>query len=82
MFCWIAKVGETVTLYRPRQNNRAWKPIDTAPADKDVELQVADQFGSYTLTFPCRLQDGDWVNSSSDGRLEVNPTHWRERKPY
>ncbi len=69
-----------VSLYRPKQNNRFWKPIDSAPPDREVELQVVDQFGSYTLMFPCRLTDGGWVNANSQGRLEVEPTHWRERK--
>lgn len=69
-----------MSLYRPKQNNRLWKPIESAPPDRDVELQVADQFGSYALTFPCRLTDGRWVNANSRGQLEVEPTHWRERK--
>jgi hypothetical protein len=69
-----------VSLYRPKQNTRAWKPIESAPVDREVELQVADQFGSYALTFPCRLTDGGWVNANSQGTLEVTPTHWRERK--
>ncbi len=70
-----------MTLYRPKQNNRIWKPIDSAPADREVEVQVADQFGSYALMFPCRLTESGWVNANSQGRLEVEPTHWRERKP-
>jgi hypothetical protein len=76
----ISTFGGAVTLYRPKQNTRAWKPIDSAPADREVELQVADQFGSYALTFPCRLTEEGWVNANSQGRLEVEPTHWRERK--
>jgi hypothetical protein len=71
-----------VSLYRSRQNNRFWKPIDSAPSDREVELQVSDRFGSYTLMFPCRLTDGGWVNATSQGRLDVEPTHWRERKAY
>jgi hypothetical protein len=73
-------LGGAVTLYRPKQNNRVWKPIDSAPPGRDVELQVADKFGSYTLMFPCRLTDAGWVNATSEGRLEVEPSHWRERK--
>jgi hypothetical protein len=30
--------------------------------------------------FPCRLTESGWVNANSEGRLEVEPTHWRERK--
>jgi len=65
-------------LYQTKRSNRAWKPIDTAPTDKDVELQASDNFGPYTLTFPCRRRDGSWVNSRSLGAIEVQPTHWRE----
>jgi hypothetical protein len=57
-----------------------WQPIDSAPADREVELQVADQFGSYTLMFPCRLTESGWVNANSQGQLAMQPTHWRERK--
>jgi hypothetical protein len=69
-----------VSLYRSKQNNRFWQPIESAPDDREVELQVADRFGSYALTFPCRLTKKGWVNANSQGRLEVHPTHWRERK--
>ena len=69
-----------MSLYRPKQTNRFWKPIDSAPSDREVELQVSDNFGSYTLTFPCRLTSTGWVNANSKGRLEGEPTHWRERK--
>jgi hypothetical protein len=69
-----------VSLYRPKQNNRFWKPIESAPPDQVVELQVADAFGPYTLNFPCLLTEDGWVNANSRGRLEVEPTHWRERK--
>lgn len=71
-----------VSLYRPKQNNRFWQPIESAPPDREVELQVADSFGSYTLMFPCRLTEEGWVNANSQGRLEVEPTHWRERKAH
>lgn len=71
-----------MTLYRPKQNNRFWKSIDSAPPDREVELQVADSFGSYTLAFPCRLTDTGWVNANSQGKLEVEPTHWREHKAH
>jgi hypothetical protein len=76
------QAGCGVSLYRTKQNNRVWKSIDSAPDDREVEVQVADSFGPYTLTFPCRLTQEGWVNANSKGRLEVEPTHWRERKAY
>ena len=69
-----------MSLYRPKQNNRFWRPIESAPPEKEVELQVTDAFGAYTLMFPCLLTKEGWVNANSRGRLEVQPTHWRERK--
>ena len=69
-----------MSLYRPKQNNRFWKTIDSAPPEREVELQVTDAFGAYTLMFPCLLTKDGWVNANSRGRLEVQPTHWRERK--
>jgi len=69
-----------LSLYRPKQNNRLWQPIDSAPPDREVELQVTDQFGSYALRFPCRLTGKGWVNAASERQLELEPTHWRERK--
>jgi len=70
-----------VSLYGPKRNNGTWKPIESAPTDRSVELQVVDQFGLYKLGFPCRLTNAGWVNANSKGRLTVKPTHWRERKP-
>jgi len=31
-----------------------WKPIETAPFDRDVELAVIDGGGVHALTFACR----------------------------
>ena len=40
-----------------------WKPIDTAPFDRDVELAVINSDGKHALTFPCRRTIGGWVNA-------------------
>lgn len=39
-----------------------WKPIDTAPFDRDLELAVIDGEGKHTLTFPCRRIVGGWFS--------------------
>ena len=60
----------------------SWKSIDTAPEGEDVTLVVVDAEGeTYTLNFPCRLQNGVWVNSVKRTPLKVQPTHWRIYAP-
>jgi hypothetical protein len=55
-----------------------WKPIDTAPFDRDVELAVINGDGKHALTFPCRRTIGGWVNAVTKRQLYfVLPTHWR-----
>jgi hypothetical protein len=69
-----------VALYRRKHDQRPWQPITGAPSGEDVEVLVADNFGSYALAFPCRLTRDGWVNANTDSPLEVRPTHWRQRK--
>ena len=55
-----------------------WKPIDTAPFDRDVELAVVNGDGKHALAFPCRRTIGGWVNAVTKKQLYfVLPTHWR-----
>jgi hypothetical protein len=56
-----------------------WKPIATAPFDRDLELAVIDSAGIHVLSFPCRRAADGWVNVET-GKLLYNmrPTHWRE----
>jgi hypothetical protein len=55
-----------------------WKPINTAPFDRDVELAVIDGAGSHALIFPCRRTIGGWVNALTKKQLySILPTHWR-----
>jgi hypothetical protein len=57
-----------------------WKPIDTAPFDRDVELAVIDSSGVHALAFPCRRVFGGWVNAQTKKRLYyLLPTHWRDQ---
>ncbi|HYA06335.1 MAG TPA: hypothetical protein VEF90_10630 [Xanthobacteraceae bacterium] len=55
-----------------------WRPISTAPFDRDLELAVIDSSGPHALVFPCRRLLGGWINAVSKIRIEVQPTHWRE----
>ena len=57
-----------------------WKPIDTAPIDRDVILIVTDGLGEpYVLNVPCRLTAAGWVSSLKRTPLVVTPLQW---KPY
>jgi hypothetical protein len=58
----------------------SWKPIESAPLDKDVTLQVTDGRGKpYTLRNPSRLTAAGWVSSGKGTPLSVTPVRWR---PY
>ncbi len=55
-----------------------WKPITTAPFDRDLELAVIDVDGTHALSFPCRHILGGWINAGSGKQLySILPTHWR-----
>jgi hypothetical protein len=42
-----------------------WKPIDTAPFDRDLELAVIDSRGTRLVAFACRrLTDNSWLDNS------------------
>jgi hypothetical protein len=58
----------------------SWKPIESAPLDEDVTLQVTDGRGKpYTLRNPSRLTAAGWVSSGKGTLLAVTPVRWR---PY
>jgi hypothetical protein len=57
-----------------------WKPIDTAPFDRDLELAVIDSRGTRLVAFPCRrVADSGWLDVETDKRVYyIRPTHWRD----
>ena len=57
-----------------------WKPIDTAPFGRDLELAVIDSRGTHLVAFPCRrLTDNGWVDVETNKKVYyVRPTHWRD----
>ena len=55
-----------------------WKPIATAPFDRDLELAVIESGDAHALVFPCRRVVGGWIKASTRERLEIRPTHWRD----
>jgi hypothetical protein len=65
---------------RVLENNFGWNPIETAPLDEDVSLEVTDGQGSrYRLPYQCRLTAAGWISSSKGTPLAVTPVKW---KPY
>jgi hypothetical protein len=57
-----------------------WLPIDAAPLDEDVLLQVTDGRGATNnLPNPCRLTASGWISSNKGTPLAVTPVKW---KPY
>ena len=56
-----------------------WKPIDTVPRDRDVEVAVTDSTGMHAVACPCRLSEHGWIAANSKRRLYwIRPTHWRD----
>lgn len=54
--------------------------IEAIPQDRDLMLAVVDQDGLHALTFPCRCNEGYWIDK--EGHLvDTRPTHWREWLP-
>jgi hypothetical protein len=54
----------------------AWRPLETAPRDKDVILVVNAEGKKYRLLRPARLTDRGWVTSRTGTILQVHPLKW------
>jgi hypothetical protein len=55
-----------------------WKPIKSAPFDRDLELAVLAYDGAYALVFPCRRVLCGWIEAATKRPVQVSPSHWRE----
>ena len=57
-----------------------WKPIDTAPFGRDLELAVIDSRGTHLVAFRChRLADNGWLDVETNKQVYyIRPTHWRD----
>jgi hypothetical protein len=65
---------------RPHRVTYDWYPIESAPFDEDITVQVTDGRGApYAIRWPCRLTATGWFNSRKGTPLEVTPVSWR---PY
>ncbi len=55
-----------------------WRPISTAPCNRDVELRVSEGTAIATLEFPCRQTNaGDWINGDLRTPIKIQPVEWR-----
>jgi hypothetical protein len=56
-----------------------WKPIATAPFDRDLQLAVIDSRATRVIAFPCRRVTGDgWLDVETNKQVYyIRPTHWR-----
>jgi hypothetical protein len=60
------------------RHSHLWRPISTAPCNRDVELRVSEGIAISTLEFPCRQTNaGDWVNGDLRTPIKVQPVEWR-----
>jgi hypothetical protein len=65
---------------RVLENKHGWNPIQTAPVEVDVMLEVTDGNGEpYRLRSPCRLTSSGWVSSTKGTTLVVIPVKWKLR---
>jgi hypothetical protein len=56
-----------------------WKPMNTVPLERDVEIAATDSTGMHAVACPCRLTERGWIAAESKRRLYwVRPTHWRD----
>jgi len=54
-----------------------WRPIATAPFDRELQLSVIEEGGVYALAFPCRRREDGWIHARTGKLVFVEPTHWR-----
>jgi hypothetical protein len=60
-----------------RRNFSRWRPISTAPYNRDLELRL-DEGSGKTAPFPCRhLNGGEWINVDLGTRMRIRPISWR-----
>ncbi len=74
----ISDLDQGVGFVPSNNFNMEWKPISTAPFDRDLEVAVINYDSTHALAFPVRRILGSWINAETKERIEVHPTHWRE----
>jgi len=55
----------------------AWRPMTTAPFNRNLKLRIADDGGALTLPFPCRRTNGGhWINADLGTAIPIDPIGW------
>ena len=62
---------------KPIKMLRKWQPIETVPANAEVELSFYDNGQYHALVFPCRRDGSGWCDVKTGRIIDVKPTHWR-----
>ena len=61
-----------------QRHSHHWRPISTAPCNREVALRVSDGTAISTLGFPCQQTNaGDWINGDLRTPIKVEPVEWR-----
>jgi hypothetical protein len=59
-----------------------WKPIETAPFDRLIEVGVIGRNEVHPFAYPVRRAADGWLAVGIKGLQEIEPTHWRDwRRP-
>ena len=54
-----------------------WLPVSLTPPNVDLEVSFLDGCELHALIFPVRKNRTEWVDASTNKRVDVAPTHWR-----
>jgi hypothetical protein len=59
------------------RSSDCWLPVSIAPFGGDLEVCVFDKRDIHALVFPCHRAAMGWIDSTTQQRLDIEPTHWR-----
>ena len=78
MLQWMKSVHKARAEKHLHHDEALWMDISSAPFNCDLQLSVINKDGTHVLVFPCRRVPDGWINSESNQRIDVKPTHWRD----
>jgi hypothetical protein len=72
----VTREGDRAAYQHQRVSR--WRPVSTAPYNRDLELRVAEDGSVATVPFPCRHTNKDeWINVDLGVPLKIQPIEWR-----
>ena len=55
-----------------------WRPISTAPCNRELELRTTESGQIVTLEYPClQTNEGVWINVDLGTQIRIEPVEWR-----